>query len=345
MNKKQKRNLLLLLAAVLLCGGLYLGLHWYNDRPQSPVEETAALAGEMGEIVSLRYSNVEGELNFQKKDGVWRWEGDADYPLDTNKVESTAQVIASLTPLRTLDVQQMDSLEAYGLAEPSCTAQITDENGKTFSLSLGGSVSSSYYLQRQGDSTVYVVGSTLCSHLEETIEDLLLLDSIPRLTEHNLRSLCISGRVTVNLTPTATEQTDDSGNETTVVTWDCQGTDVTENQRIKDLLSQLKSLSFTGNLDYSGSSDATQPDISFIYRSIESTSEVILVTSCGSTIHSSAPTTDLTALTSSHGSAASSAATRSRCSASCLRWLFLPVRRELMVWPMTIIGVIAAKSR
>jgi len=39
------------------------------------------------------------------------------------------------------------------------------------------------------------------------------------------------------------------------------------------------------------SSDATQPDISFIYRSIESTSEVILVTSCGSTIHSSTPTT------------------------------------------------------
>ncbi len=258
MNKKQKRNLLLLLAAVVLCGGLYLGLRWYNDRPQSPAEETAALAGEMGEIVSLRYSNAEGELSFQKKDGVWRWEGDADYPLDTSKVESTAQVIASLTPMRTLDVQQMDSLEAYGLAEPSCTAQITDENGKTFSLSLGGSVSSSYYLQRQGDSTVYVVGSTLSSHLEETIEDLFLLDSIPSLTEHNLRSLCISGRVTVNLTPTATEQTDDSGNETTVVTWDCQGTDVTENQRIKDLLSQLKSLSFTGSLDYSGSSDATQ---------------------------------------------------------------------------------------
>ena len=243
---------------MVLCGGLYLGLRWYNDRPQSPAEETAALAGEMGEIVSLRYRNAEGELSFQKKDGVWRWEGDADYPLDTSKVESTAQVIASLTPMRTLDVQQMDSLEAYGLTEPSCTAQITDENGKTFSLSLGGSVSSSYYLQRQGDSTVYVVGSTLSSHLEETIEDLLLLDSIPSLTEHNLRSLCISGRVTVNLTPTATEQTDDSGNETTVVTWDCQGTDVTENQRIKDLLSQLKSLSFTGSLDYSGSSDATQ---------------------------------------------------------------------------------------
>ena len=38
-------------------------------------------------------------------------------------------------------------------------------------------------------------------------------------------------------------------------------------------------------------SDATQPEISFIYRSIESISEVMLVTSCGRTIQSSTPTT------------------------------------------------------
>ena len=273
MNRQQQKLLRgLVIAAVVLLAVLAAVLLFKRHSAEKQAEEEAAqeAASAITEdhgYTSLTYTNSTATLSFtQDEDGSWIWADDPEFPLDDSTITYIIQILQSLKPQQTLT--DGDTLEAYGLDQPSATLTATDaETGETLKLTFGKSTTdgTSYYmLMNDAESPVYIVSDTLYNYLSTPIYDMCVLPELPVLTEETLNSLTIQGAVETTLTAahnesTSTDKTDgEDGEETSSVTWTSGETDVTDNETLQSLLDELSTLSFTKCADYKPSDEAVE---------------------------------------------------------------------------------------
>ena len=269
--------LLLVIAAVVLLAVLAAVLLFKRHSAEKQAEEEAAqeAASAITEdhgYTSLTYTNSTATLSFtQDEDGSWIWADDPEFPLDDSTITYIIQILQSLKPQQT--ITDGDTLEAYGLDQPSATLTATDaETGETLKLTFGKATTdgTSYYmLMNDAESPVYIVSDTLYDYLSTPIYDMCVLPELPVLTEETLNSLTIQGAVETTLTAAHNESvgTDDAedtdeettdGEETSSVTWTSGETDVTDNETLQSLLDELSTLSFTKCADYKPSDEAVE---------------------------------------------------------------------------------------
>ena len=193
------------------------------------------------------------------------WSDDPEFPLDDTTVTSIVEAIQSLKPQQT--ITDGDTLDAYGLDQPSATLTATDaETGETLKLTFGKATTdgTSYYmLMNDAESPVYIVADTLYNYLSTPIYDMCVLPALPVLTENTINSLTIQGTVETTLTASRSEDTDtgdgDENEETTSsVTWTSGETNVTDNETLQSLLDELGGLYFTKCADYKPSAEAVE---------------------------------------------------------------------------------------
>lgn len=278
MNRQQQKLLRgLVIAAVVLLAVLAAVLLFKRHSAEKQAEEEAAqeAASAITEdhgYTSLTYTNSTATLSFtQDEDGSWIWADDPEFPLDDSTITYIIQILQSLKPQQT--ITDGDTLEAYGLDQPSATLTATDaETGETLKLTFGKATTdgTSYYmLMNDAESPVYIVSDTLYNYLSTPIYDMCVLPELPVLTEETLNSLTIQGAVETTLTAAHNESvgTDDAedtdeettdGEETSSVTWTSGETDVTDNETLQSLLDELSTLSFTKCADYKPSDEAVE---------------------------------------------------------------------------------------
>ena len=181
MNRQQQKLLRgLVIAAVVLLAVLIAVLLIKRNNAAKQAEEEAAqeAASSITEdhgYTSLTYSNGTATLSFsQDEEGNWIWSDDPEFPLDDTTVTSIVEAIQSLKPQQT--ITDGDTLDAYGLDQPSATLTATDtETGETLKLTFGKATTdgTSYYmLMNDAESPVYIVADTLYNYLSTPIYDM-----------------------------------------------------------------------------------------------------------------------------------------------------------------------------
>ena len=261
---KQARTLVVLTAALVVCGGAYAALRAWNTQ-QAEADDTVYVT-QMSDLTGLTLTNSAGTLSFTKDGGTWQYDGDTAFPADQGAVEDLAEQVGALAAIRVID--DPEDLSAYGLDEAALQASVTAGDGSTATLLLGD-VSSSYCYAKLADSdTVYTVSPTLSEDLEVLeLLDLAEIPDFPDLGTDTISSLTWeSGGTTLTLTKTETETADTgSGDssadgssssesaEETEPAWDVNGTAIpSDNSTFTSLMAQLSSLAFDACYDYKG---------------------------------------------------------------------------------------------
>ena len=259
---KQARTLVVLTAALVVCGGAYAALRAWNTQ-QAEADDTVYVT-QMSDLTGLTLTNSAGTLSFTKDGGTWQYDGDTAFPADQGAVEDLAEQVGALAAIRVID--DPEDLSAYGLDEPALQASVTAGDGSTATLLLGD-VSSSYCYAKLADSdTVYTVSPTLSEDLEVLeLLDLAEIPDFPDLGTDTISSLTWeSGGTTLTLTKTETEtagaESGDSSSsesaEETEPAWDVNGTAIpSDNSAFTSLMAQLSSLAFDACYDYKGEAD------------------------------------------------------------------------------------------
>ncbi len=272
MNAKQKRTLLILLTAVVLLIAVLLGVRAAKNRAQQAEQDAAAAAAAAGVITDaassykeLSYHNGNATLSFAlNDDGQWYWTNDPDFPLDQDYLIKIVNTLSALKPQQT--ITEGDTLDAYGLDEPSQTLTATSDNGQTTTIALGNATSdgNSYYMLMNGSETpVYIISDELSREMAVGIYDMCLLPDFPALTEAQLNSVTLAGPVNTILTASHEENSggdsaasSSSSGEEISTAWRSGGANVTDNKQVQGIVKQILGLRLDACVDYRPSNDA-----------------------------------------------------------------------------------------
>lgn len=117
-----------------------------------------------GAIESIRIENANGEFTVKRTENgsgekIWTVEGMEDVKESLwvqSSFESLANALTGMTARSVVEENPSD-MEQYGLTNPIATAAVSYENGKSFTLSVGGNVvsGSASYIKTSDSDTVY----------------------------------------------------------------------------------------------------------------------------------------------------------------------------------------------
>ena len=193
--KTKKRTLTVLLALVLVLGGLL----WLITRSNA-AEKAASSAAAEGSIVlssfaagdaeQIRYTYQNETITLNCDSGSWTLEDDPDYHLDASACNTMVTALASLNAKRQLAAQPG---EDYGLADPTVTVTVTAAGEtNTFAFGSQNPVTGDLYVQKTGDDAIYTVSGNKAACFEQTKADLFGAFNPAGLTASALESVSIA---------------------------------------------------------------------------------------------------------------------------------------------------------
>lgn len=273
MNTKQKRTLRVLVSAAAVLTVVFIGVKVIKGNAAKTEAEAVQAAAEAGILTdtstsynALTYYNGSATLSFEKNDeGNWFWTNDAEFPLEQSYLVGITETLASLKPQQT--ITDGDTLDAYGLNDPSQTLTATAENGETTTIALGNTTTDkkSYYMLMNGaQSPVYIISDALAGKISFGIFDMMRLPETPALTEEQLTSITISGEKETILTATqaqaqeapAASASGSSAAKSVSTTWTYGETDVTGSSQVSAIVKQILGLKLDACVDYRPSKGA-----------------------------------------------------------------------------------------
>jgi len=240
------------LVAVLL---IVLGIRYRENRAEPPVTAAPSIPEAGGELPqeqegvyfsALTYYNGATTLNFSlDKKGSWIWSDDPSFPLDNSTVLSVLEVLTNWAPLEIRT--DAASVRGADLSNPTATLTATTSEGTVVKLVFGKELEegNAHYVKVNNDvSCVYVVSDAVFDLLRTPIYDMMALPELPELAEPWLDFILIGDP----------ENEADAQNgvlflaqrtegDHPVVTWQHNGTTVTNKPRLRALLNDLRSMS------------------------------------------------------------------------------------------------------
>lgn len=180
--QKQKKQFIVLIILLAVCVTAYIGLRIYNDKQDKKKEAEAAAEKitvtdlKTDDITAFSYQYQDQTLSFAKEDGSWYYEGDKSVSIDQDAI---ATMLSNVTALEATDsVKDYENLSDYGLDAPVNVITLTTADGTT-TLNFGSenTMLSGYYLLKEGDDTVYLVGTTAKTAFDMSVEQLTKVES------------------------------------------------------------------------------------------------------------------------------------------------------------------------
>ena len=163
-KKRQLRLLLLLLVvAVALFVGAFCWNRWQTAQEEAEAEAAVIHVDLVEEPTKLTYSNGTDTITFEKSGESWVSADESDFPLNSDTVDTFVDTLTSLTAEREIAVE--DDLSAYGLEKPKQWVELTDKEGNSATLYLGGASGELYYAQKKDGETIYTISSDVQSQL------------------------------------------------------------------------------------------------------------------------------------------------------------------------------------
>ena len=200
---RKHKGLFILAAALILLLAVYFGLRAWN-RSEEKSREEADKAAEIhvtdtkaDEIVSMSFDVENGEMAFDRTDGIWHYTPDEDFPLAQSYPEDMAAALGDITADR--ELEDGDSLADYGLEEPVYTLSFTDADGNRTDLYFGNMTGEDYYVTVGDAGIVYTVASIVIDPFNHTLDDMAQLDEYPNIGSGNLvkETIIQNGETTV----------------------------------------------------------------------------------------------------------------------------------------------------
>jgi hypothetical protein len=186
--RKNTRTLIILGAVLAICIAVYAGVTVYNsNQAQKTAEESKSVhiyAVGRGAPVIISYESDGIQLSFVLREDNWQVADNADFPLKQASLKSLASAINNLTAVRSFDIDS--PLSTYGLDKPVYTVSAADDAGNTLKLLIGAQYGDYYYAMTEGGDKIYTISSTLVSNLKTDLLSLIVLDTIPTLSEADI---------------------------------------------------------------------------------------------------------------------------------------------------------------
>ena len=193
--KTKKRTLAVLLALVLVLGGLL----WLITRSNAAEEAASSAAAEgsivissfaAGDVTSIQYAYGGETLSLNYDSGSWTLADDPGYHLDASACNTMVTALASLNAKRQLAAQPG---EDYGLEDPAVTVTVTAAGEtNTFAFGSQNPVTGDLYVQKAGDDAIYTVSGSKAACFEQTKADLFGAFNPAGLTASALESVSIA---------------------------------------------------------------------------------------------------------------------------------------------------------
>lgn len=176
--KKQKFQLIVLLAAlVLLVAGLF-GLKQYNQTQEETSEEESAevLVDITTEDVTAFSYEYEGETySFEKEDDTWYAVDDHSLNIDQDTI---AYILRNIAPLEIMEtIEDVTDMEQYGLeTDIRMFSLSTASEEYTFYIGDNNSMAGAYYICKPSDTKIYMVDSLIVNSFRYTWDDLMVVE-------------------------------------------------------------------------------------------------------------------------------------------------------------------------
>lgn len=173
--KKQTKQLILLLAALLVLVAAYFGLQKYNEKQAAKPIDTGVytVVDEVKEdVVRISYIHDGETLLFELVDGTWYYAEDHSIPLNQRRIKTMAERIAPLQVYQ--EIADVTDMAQYGLTEPVNQVYFETAKGKyQFDIGAYNDVTKSYYIRLNSENKVYVVGAAAVTLFNASLDELI----------------------------------------------------------------------------------------------------------------------------------------------------------------------------
>ena len=203
-----------------------------TEQPQGPA------------ITALSWNNGDTFQSFSTaEDGTWRWDGDQEFPLDTAVLNEIINALSPITPVKTISAG--DTLSAYGLENSGTVLTVGYQDSTFLQLTFGAQVpggTDCYMLRSDDTATVYVMNSTIPEAMNTAVYDMMALPELPATEAPSSISLQSAGNDLQITSPNGT-------------TWLCNGADISDSERLTNLVEALSSLTLDRCENFKPSAD------------------------------------------------------------------------------------------
>ena len=207
-KKNQGRTLLIAAGVLVLLGGTYVGVTQIQKRTAAKkadreAEESEALEQELSiydfdsaDVTAISWKSTVSELSFayDETDEAWYEVSNPDYPLMQTYISGIATTVANLKAASVLE-DTLDNVADYGLENPDCVIRLTKSDGEEIVLNFGlyNSYTNQYYMYAEGDSHIYMMGSTLVNYASYTLDQMLSVASVSLPSTDEVKALSVEG--------------------------------------------------------------------------------------------------------------------------------------------------------
>lgn len=193
MKKTVKFAVCLLVLAVLL--GVLFGVSRINREEEMTAEETETIpvtGDEEEEVTAVSFRIGEQEVSFSRKDDVWSYDQDPEFPLKQTSIDNIVSKAVALEAEQVLEDSTVDPAD-YGLDEPSQVIQYT-VGEETTKISIGDeNATTSLWYVSLNDSTekIYLVNQGFDSMFPDDIMSFAQGESLPDIDASTITNITV----------------------------------------------------------------------------------------------------------------------------------------------------------
>lgn len=173
--KKQQKQLIILLAVLVVLTAGFFALKYYNKVQSEKAEEPTGdvvFDIEESDIVKVTY-DYSGETNsFERVDDTWYYVDDHSLDINQYSINNMTSKWAGLRAEQT--IENVTDMSQYGLDADARTVCF-ETAGESYIFLIGDSnaVTDVYYVCKMNDTTVYAVSSSMIAVFNNTLDDVV----------------------------------------------------------------------------------------------------------------------------------------------------------------------------
>jgi|GEM_PF-3846444 len=194
-SKKKKKNFVIMsLLLIFLSISLVIVTFAFkeDEAGEEETETINALKIDSNGIEGLHFETANLDAAFSKKDKVWKYDQDEDFPADSTLISSMIVKASNIVATRKItDIS--DNLNDYGMNDPILSITLTSSDSVDTQITVGSQnkISSEYYLRINAEDIIYTIDSALVSAYSADLYDLAELETIPTLSGDTISSINI----------------------------------------------------------------------------------------------------------------------------------------------------------
>jgi hypothetical protein len=142
------------------------------DKTADDLRDHSVLHIETDQVASIELKNAAGDVAAKKAGGAWSLTNPNAAPADSDTILSLLSSV-STARMAAVSSETPANLEKYGLANPSITLTLTNDIGKTSTLTVGKKQGANYFARDTSRPTVFQIEDDLYKKLTQGAADLL----------------------------------------------------------------------------------------------------------------------------------------------------------------------------